>query len=122
VNRERHIFAQLMDVIEDRKQNPPPRSYTTKLFAGGVTKIGEKITEEAAEVVEAAGQTDDLAGREHLVHEAADLLYHLFVMLGHCGIPLDQVEQELAGRFGVSGLDEKASRKANPHSPGRAHE
>ena len=122
MNRERHIFAQLMDVIEDRKQNPPPRSYTTKLFAGGVTKIGEKITEEAAEVVEAAGQTDDLAGREHLVHEAADLLYHLFVMLGHCGIPLDQVEQELAGRFGVSGLDEKAARKANPHSPGSAHE
>ena len=111
-----------MDVIEDRKQNPPPRSYTTKLFAGGVAKIGEKIVEEAAEVVEAAEQASSAAGSEHLVHEAADLLYHLFVMLGHCEVPLNQVEQELARRFGVSGLDEKAARQANPHSPGSTHE
>ena len=48
------IFSQLMEIIEDRRDNPPERSYTTALFEGGVEKIGGKITEEAAEVVEAA--------------------------------------------------------------------
>ena len=103
------VFAQLMKTIEDRKANPPQRSYTTSLFAGGVEKIGAKITEEAAEVVEAAAESGD-DGRAHLVHEAADLIYHLFVMLGHREIRLDEVAAELARRFGISGLDEKASR------------
>lgn len=104
-----NIFARLMSVIEDRKANPPAKSYTTSLFAGGVAKIGEKIVEEAAEVVEAAGEPGD-KGRSHLVHEAADLIYHLFVMLGFREIKLDEVEVELARRFGLSGLDEKAAR------------
>ncbi len=98
-----------MATIEDRRKNPPAKSYTTSLFAGGVSKIGEKIVEEAAEVVEAAGETGD-EGRKHLVYEAADLIYHLFVMLGHKEIPLGEVEAELARRFGISGLDEKAAR------------
>ena len=51
------VLSQLMAVIEDRKQNPPPRSYTSKLFAGGVEKIGAKVLEESQEVVEAAGGT-----------------------------------------------------------------
>ena len=109
------IFAQLMAVIEDRKANPPEKSYTTTLFAGGVAKIGGKITEEAAEVVEAAGEPGD-AGRDHTVHEAADLIYHLFVLLAQQEIPLADVEHELARRFGVSGLDEKASRNKPPPS------
>ena len=107
------VLSQLMRTIQDRKANPPERSYTTKLFKGGVPKIGEKITEEAAEVVEAAAEAIDPAdtkGHEHLVHEAADLIYHLFVMLGHCDVKLSEVEAELAGRFGISGLDEKESR------------
>lgn len=104
-----NILQQLMEVIEDRKANPPQRSYTTSLFAGGVEKIGAKITEEAAEVVEAAGE-EGLAGQEHLVKEAADLLYHLLVMLAQRDAKLRQVEEELAGRFGISGLDEKQSR------------
>jgi phosphoribosyl-ATP pyrophosphohydrolase len=103
------ILARLMAIIEDRKANPPPKSYTTTLFAGGVPKIGEKITEEAAEVVEAAGEPGD-EGRAHLIHEAADLVYHLFVMLGFRDIKLTEVEAELARRFGISGLDEKAAR------------
>lgn len=106
---ERHILAQLMAVIEDRKINPPAKSYTTKLFAGGVVKIGEKITEEAAEVVEAAGEVGE-EGRAHLIREAGDLIYHLFVMLGYRDVKLAEVEAELAKRFGISGLDEKASR------------
>ena len=75
----------------------------------GSTKIGGKITEEAREVVEAAHEPGD-AGRAHLLYEAADLTYHLFVMLGHHGITLAELESELGRRFGLSGLEEKASR------------
>src|SRR5712672_629023 len=99
-----NILARLMAIIEDRKANPPAKSYTTTLFAGGVAKIGEKIVEEAAEVVEAAGEPGD-AGRTHLIYEAADLVYHLFVMLGYKGVALAEVETELARRFGMGGLD-----------------
>lgn len=104
------VLQQLMTVIADRKANPPERSYTTRLFAGGVPKIGEKIMEEAAEVVEAAGEPGE-DGRRHLIREAADLIYHLLVMLGHRDTTLAEVEEELARRSGISGLDEKAGRR-----------
>lgn len=107
------VLAQLMQVIVERKANPPPRSYTTALLAGGVPKIGEKIREEAAEVVEAAAELDE-PGRQHLVREAADLVYHLLVMLACRDASLEEVEAELARRFGISGLDEKASRASKP--------
>jgi phosphoribosyl-ATP pyrophosphohydrolase len=107
---QQHILAQLMAVIEDRKINPPAKSYTTTLFAGGVPKIGDKITEEAAEVIEAAGEAGE-EGRQHLILEAGDLIYHLFVMLGYRDVKLAEVEAEIAKRFGISGIDEKASRK-----------
>ena len=106
------ILADLMSVIEDRKANPPERSYTTSLFAAGVDAIGAKILEEASEVVEAAREADGDVGRAHLTHEAADLLYHLFVMMGYRGVSMDDVSVELARRFGTSGLDEKAARRA----------
>lgn len=109
MNPSTGVLHQLMAIIEDRKANPPERSYTTTLFAGGLEKIGAKITEEAAEVVEAAGEPGD-EGREHLIREAADVLYHLLVMLAHRDAKLTEVEAELAKRFGISGLDEKASR------------
>jgi phosphoribosyl-ATP pyrophosphohydrolase len=107
------VLHELMAVIEDRRVNPPPKSYTTSLFQGGVEKIGGKIVEEAAEVVEAAGEPGN-EGRTHFIHESADLLYHLFVLLGYKGVPLAEVEAELARRFGMSGLEEKAAR--NPQS------
>ena len=107
------VLAELMSVIEDRKKNPPARSYTTSLFAGGADKIGGKILEEAQEVVMAAQSAETDAGRAHLTHEAADLIYHLFVMLGFRGITLDEVGAELSKRFGISGLDEKAARRTN---------
>ncbi len=103
------VFSQLMTVILDRKANPPARSYTTSLFQGGVAMIGAKIIEEANEVVAAAGEPVDTR-QPHLVHEASDLVYHLLVLLGHCGVPLAAVEDELLRRSGVSGLDEKAAR------------
>jgi phosphoribosyl-ATP pyrophosphohydrolase len=110
MNDRESIFAQLMTVIESRMAEMPEHSYTTKLFRGGTKKIGEKIIEEAAEVVEAAAEPSE-EGRLHLVREAGDLVYHLFVMLGHRHVTLSEVEAELARRFGISGLDEKASRK-----------
>ena len=103
------ILHRLMDVIRDRKTNPPPQSYTTSLFAGGTEKIGSKILEEAQEVVAAARESGP-SGEAHLVHEAADLVFHLLVMLGYRDIEWPAVETELARRFGVSGIEEKASR------------
>jgi phosphoribosyl-ATP pyrophosphohydrolase len=103
------VFAQLMATIESRRANSPPNSYTGKLFEGGVKKIRTKLIEEAAELFEAAAEPGD-TGRSHVVYEAADLVYHLFVLLAHLDIPLTELEQELARRFGTSGLDEKASR------------
>ncbi len=104
------VFEHLMAVIEDRRRNPRPRSYTAQLFGGGVDAIGSKILEEAGEVVEAAGRSPADSADAALVHESADLLYHLFVMLGYREIPLSAVAAELARRFGTSGLDEKAAR------------
>jgi phosphoribosyl-ATP pyrophosphohydrolase len=72
-------------------------------------KIAAKLTEETAEVIEAAGEPEE-AGRQHTIYEAGDVLYHLFVLLAHRQIRLEEVEAELARRFGVSGIDEKASR------------
>lgn len=106
------ILAGLMATIQDRKAHPAEKSYTAKLLAGGVPAMGDKIMEEAAEVVEAAGEPGD-EGRQHLVREAADLVYHLLVMLAHRDASLADVEAELARRFGISGLEEKASRGGN---------
>ncbi|MBI3839326.1 MAG: phosphoribosyl-ATP diphosphatase [Planctomycetia bacterium] len=109
------ILARLMTVIEDRKAKPSEKSYTNRLLAGGVEKIGAKIVEEAAEVVAAAAEPGP-DGRTHTIYEAADVVYHLFVLLGYRDISLAEVEAELARRFGISGLDEKASR-ANQGKP-----
>lgn len=109
VTAEDGVFYRLMAVIESRKSASPDKSYTAKLLRAGLPRIGDKVTEEAAEVVEAAGEPGD-EGRTHTVYETADLLYHLWVLLAHCGIGLEEVEAELARRFGISGLEEKASR------------
>ena len=101
---------ELERTIADRAANPSEKSYTSKLLAGGVEKIGEKIVEESMEVVEAAGEPGD-AGREHFIREVSDLVYHLMVLLRQRNCSLADVEAELNRRFGVSGLDEKASRK-----------
>ena len=92
--------------MASRKGGAPERSYTSRLLAGGVPAIGAKVTEEAGELVQAAaGEGDD-----RVVAEAADLVYHMLVLLAARDVPLARVEDELARRFGVSGLDEKAAR------------
>jgi len=86
------------------------QSYTARLLAGGVAKIGAKIAEEAAEVVAAAAEPGE-EGRQHTVREAGDVIYHLLVLLAARDVSLNDVESELARRFGVSGLEEKAARR-----------
>ena len=110
MDRADSIFAQLMAVIEDRKRNPAGeivhdpavRRRRVERSAPRSSRKRPKSSRPPAEPGE--------AGRTHTVHEAADLIYHLFVMLGHRDISLAEVEAELARRFGISGLDEKASR------------
>ena len=95
--------------IAARAAQPASVSYTNQLLAGGIAAMGAKIVEEAAEVVAAAGETGD-SGRDHLIREAGDLLYHLLVLLRFRDCSLADVEAELARRAGVSGLTEKALR------------
>jgi phosphoribosyl-ATP pyrophosphohydrolase len=111
---EDSILAAITAVIAERKANPPAeRSYVVSLLQGGVAKIGAKIVEEAAEVVEAADEPG-APGREHLVKEVADLVFHTLVLLGHCEASWSDVEAELGRRFGISGIVEKESRRNNP--------
>jgi phosphoribosyl-ATP pyrophosphohydrolase len=105
------IMKALMEVIQERKTAPPEqRSYVADLMRGGVAGIGAKIVEEAAEVVEAGDEPAE-AGRQHLVREVADLVFHALVMLGYRDLHWDDVEAELARRFGISGVTEKESRQ-----------
>jgi phosphoribosyl-ATP pyrophosphohydrolase len=99
----------LEQTILERKNSADEKSYTARLLAGGVEKIGRKIIEEAAEVVEAAAEPG-AEGRDHTIYEAGDVIYHLMVLLASRDIKLQEVEAELARRFGVSGIEEKANR------------
>lgn len=101
---------ELEQTILARQAAPDEQSYTAQLLDGGIEKIGGKVLEEAAEVVEAAGEPGD-EGREHTIREAGDLVYHLLVLLASRGVSFSEVEAELVRRTGVSGLEEKANRK-----------
>jgi phosphoribosyl-ATP pyrophosphohydrolase len=83
-------------------------SYTRKLLDRGIAQCAKKFGEEAVEAVLAAVAEDD----SRMIAEAADVLYHLLVVLHARGITLDDVEAELAARTRQSGLDEKAARKS----------
>jgi phosphoribosyl-ATP pyrophosphohydrolase len=92
--------------IRDRRTGDPASSYVAKLTANGRAKIAQKLGEEAVETVIAAVTND----REAMVSEAADLVFHLLVLLADAGLSLDDVREELARREGVSGIAEKAAR------------
>lgn len=101
------ILAQLTDILEQRKTAAPDSSYVASLYGKGLDTILKKIGEEATETVMAAKDGDS----EKLVYEVADLWFHTMVLLADQGLSADDVLVELGRRFGVSGLDEKASRK-----------
>jgi phosphoribosyl-AMP cyclohydrolase / phosphoribosyl-ATP pyrophosphohydrolase len=94
------ILERLYQTIQERKQHSSSESYTSKLLQGGVDKILKKVVEEAGEVA--------LAGKggkkDEIVYETADLLFHTLVALGYHDVTLQEVYQELATRFGKSGL------------------
>jgi len=100
------VLAALADEVASRKQASPQTSYTAKLLSQGVEKCAKKFGEEAVELALAAVLRD----KAHTTAEAADVLYHLLVLLTASGIGLDEVMAELARRQGVSGLAEKAAR------------
>lgn len=101
------VLEQLARILEQRKGADPATSYVAKLYAGGLDLIRKKIGEEATEVVIAAGHEDDAA----LIHEVADLWFHSLVALAARNLSHEAVLAELGRRFGVSGIEEKASRR-----------
>lgn len=103
------VLDRLLGQLQERASTLPEGSYTTKLLRGGIPKIAEKILEEAHEVIEAAGEPG-LEGAQHTVREAADVIYHLWVLLAFRGVTLDQIRAELERREGTSGLEEKRRR------------
>jgi len=101
------ILHDLAATIEARRTVDPDSSWTAKLFAKGPEKCAEKFGEEAIEAIIAAVRND----RDNLTYEAADVLYHLLVLLAARDIPLDDVLGELQRRQGTSGIAEKSARQ-----------
>ncbi len=99
-------LADLAKRVKERAQASADVSYTRKLLDKGVAHCAKKFGEEAVEAILAAVAED----RERVISEAADVLYHLVVMLEARGIEIEEVEAALANRTGQSGLQEKASR------------
>ncbi len=100
----------LAAVLEQRKNADPGTSYVARLHHEGLDAILKKVAEESFEVVLAARDGD----RDHLVYETADLWFHTLVLLSHSGLGPRDVLEELARRFGTSGIEEKARRDENP--------
>lgn len=100
-------LSKLADVLEQRKSADAESSYVAKLYSKGLDAILKKIGEEATETVMAAkdGQADKI------IYETADLWFHSMVLLAQQGLRPEDVLKELDRRFGLSGLEEKASRK-----------
>ncbi len=99
----------LTETINARREAAAGKSYTRQLLDAGTPKCAKKLGEESAEVIIAALTEDDVA----LHGEAADLIYHLLVLLESRGTDLGPVLDILARRHGISGIDEKASRKSS---------
>lgn len=99
-------LGRLVDILEDRKVAEPESSYVAGLYASGDEGILRKIGEESSELVVAGA----FGTAQEIVHEMADLWFHTLVFLSYKGLALDDVIRELNGRFGQSGLAEKAAR------------
>lgn len=101
------VLSRLTKVLEQRKQAEPDSSYVAKLFHKGLDAILKKIGEEATETVMAAKDGD----KDKIIYEIADLWFHSMVLLTQQGLTAEDVLKELDRRFGLSGIEEKASRK-----------
>ncbi len=104
--KRQDILKAVYEVIQDRKNNPSGQSYVASLYAKGIDKVLGKIGEEATEVA-VAGKG---GVREEVISEVADLWFHTLVLLGYYDLPPEKIYDELKRRFGMSGLEEKASR------------
>jgi len=102
------VLQQLEQILESRKYADPGESYVASLYERGPDAVLKKVGEEAAEVLLAAKNGDNA----QIVHETADLWFHTLIMLVQHGVAVDDVLAELTRRFGVSGHDEKASRRS----------
>ncbi len=102
------VLTSLAALIHSRRNDSASKSYTKELLDAGIERSAKKLGEEAVETVIAAMGSDKVA----LKKEAADLLYHLLVVLEQKGVPLADVLGELKSRTGTSGLVEKAQRQA----------
>ena len=100
------ILSTLEKILEQRKLATADNSYVASLYSQGTDKILDKISEESAEVIKAAKDE----GKDKIIHEVADLWFHTLVLLRHKNISVEEIESELARRFGISGHEEKASR------------
>ncbi len=101
-----NTLQKLAEILEARKQADPGSSYVATLYSKGLDSILKKVGEEATETILAAkGES-----QEQLIYETADLWFHTLVMLAARDLGPEQVLQELDRRFGLSGLEEKASR------------
>ncbi len=101
------ILERLMAVLESRKGAEPESSYVAGLYDRGLDTILKKIGEESAETIIAAKSGD----KQQIVYETADLWFHCLVLLAQQNLTAQQVLDELERRFGLSGIDEKASRQ-----------
>jgi phosphoribosyl-ATP pyrophosphohydrolase len=104
----RFALEDLARIVAERAASGDPASYTAKLAREGVARCAKKLGEEAVEAALAAVQGD----RAALKAEAADVLYHLLVLLHAAGVPFDEVKAELERRTAETGLAEKARRGA----------
>jgi len=105
--KENFTLDTLFDIIEDRKKNRKPGSYTTYLFDKGLDKILKKVGEESTEVIIAAKDGD----KRETIYEVADLTYHLMVLMMEMGISPDDIKAELSKRH--LGADEKGQEKTS---------
>lgn len=104
-------LAQLAEMLEARKREADPsQSYVASLHHKGLNKILEKVGEECTEAIIAAKDAQRSGNNQEVVAETADLWFHSMVMLSHLDISPEAVIDELARRFGRSGIDEKAAR------------
>jgi len=104
------VLAELTKVLEQRKTASADSSYVASLHHKGLNKILEKVGEECTETILAAKDVETEGGKEHLIYETADLWFHSLVMLSHLDLGAEDILKELAKRFDLSGLDEKANR------------